>query len=147
MATLSILNSFSLPTQGRTLTGKQGTSTDSVSTAFEITVTGTTHTMIGTLATATVNTLWDDDNDFPIDWDYLYFWADQDVYLQIVSTTNVIFKILAKVPFTMTYDSLLAAADATIITGGSEPTLVDIDSIVLGNYSGSSVNYQLTLVD
>src|SRR3990167_5528841 len=141
MATLSIINNLSLPTQGNTFTGKQGLAANGFSTALTITVTGTVHSVVGSLATATVVTVYDDDNDVPADWDYLYFWADVDMYIQIIgSTTNVIFKVLAKVPFTLTYDSMLAAADTTIITGGTEPTLTDIDSVVIGNYSGGTGN-------
>jgi len=148
MATLNILNSFSLETQGRTLEGKQGSYDAATDTPMAVTVTGTNHTVIGTLATATVVTVYDDDNDAPTDFDYLYYWADQDSYIQLIgSGTNVIFKVLAKVPFTITYDSLLAAADTTIITGGTEPTLTDIDSIVIGNYSGTSMNYHFAVVD
>lgn len=148
MATLSIWNYFSLPVQGSENTGKQGSSTDAPQTSFDITVTGTIDKITGSLATATVRTLFDDDADFPIDWDYLHYWADQDSYIQIIgSATNVILKVEAKVPFVLSFDSMLAAANTTIITGGTEPTLTDIDSIVIGNYSGSTMNFTFAVVD
>lgn len=149
MATLSIINNFSLNSQGIIKEGKQGAIADGMSDALGITVTGTCHYMTGSIATATVNTIYDDDNDFPVDWDYLYFWADGIVYLQFIgSATNVILKIAATQPFVLPgYDSLLAAADTVIITGGSEPTLTDIDSVVLGNYSGTTVNYVFAVID
>lgn len=148
-ATLSIVSNFSLPTQGRTLTGKQGAATDSFDEALDITVDGQVHEVIGSLATATVVTAYDDDDDVPADWDYLYFWADQDCYIQIIgSASNVIFKVEATVPFWLSgFDSVLAAANTTAITGGSEPILTDIDSIVIGNYSGSTMNYHLAIID
>ena len=147
--TLSIRNNFRFVTQGLTLTGKQGASTETIDTDLDITVGGQVHHVIGSLATATVVTVYDDDNDTPADWDYLYFWADQDMYIQLIgSATNVIFKIEATQPFVLPgFDTLLAAADTTIITGGSEPTLTDIDSIVLGNYSGSTANYLFAVID
>ena len=148
-ATLKIINSFELTAQGVSMSGKQGLAADGMTDEYEITVAGTYHHMTGSIATATVNTIYDDDNDFPIDWDYLWFWADQIVYLQIVgSATNATFKIAAYQPFVLPgYDSVLAAADTTIITGGSEPSVTDIDSIVLGNYSGNTANYVFVVID
>lgn len=149
MATLSMISNFSLPTQGRTLTGKQGASTAGFNEALEITVSGTVHEVIGSLTTATVVTVYDDDNDVPADWDYFYFWADQDIYVQIIgSGTNAILKVEATNPFWLSgFDTILAAADTTAITGGTEPTLTDIDSIVLGNYTGTTANYHAIFID
>lgn len=149
MSVLNIWNSFSLVSNGLENNGKQGSTTDDMKSPFAITVTGTTHRVVGQLATATVVTVYDDDDDVPADWDYLYYWADQITYLQIIgSGSNVIFKIAAKQPFVLPgYDSILAAANTTVITGGTEPTLTDIDSILIGNYSGSTANYLFTVVD
>ena len=44
------------------------------------------------------------------------------------------------------YDSMLAAADTSILTS-SEPTLTDIDSVVIGNYSGGDATYLFAVVD
>lgn len=148
MATLNIINNISMTSQGSTTVVKQGTSTDDATSAFAVTVTGTKHELIGSLATATVVTVFDDDDDVPADWDYMIYWADQDSYIQFIgSATNAIFKVLAKVPFTLTYDSVLAAANTTIITGGAEPSVTDIDSIVIGNYSGSTMNFRFCVID
>src|SRR3990167_4014662 len=149
MATLSIINNLSLPTQGNTFTGKQGLAANGFSTALTITVTGTVHSVVGSLATATVVTVYDDDNDVPADLDYLYFWSDVDMYIQLIgSGSNVIFKNEASQPFVLPgFDTLLAAADTTIITGGTEPTLTDIDSVVIGNYSGGTGNYVFAVFD
>lgn len=148
-ATLEITNNFSLDSQGITKSGKQGAIADSPATPFEITVDGRVFQVTDTLATATVVTVYDDDNDTPADFDYLFFWADQDMYIQIVgSGTNAIFKVKAKTPFVLPgFDTILAAADTTIITGGAEPTLTDIDSVVLGNYSGTTANYHFAVID
>jgi len=149
VATLSILSNFSLDSQGRTVTGKQGLAADGFSEALDATVSGTVHEVIGSLATATVVTVYDDDNDVPADFDYLYFWADQDCYIQITgSGTNVIFKVEASTPFWLPgFDTILAAADTTIITGGTEPTMTDVDSVVIGNYSGNTMNYHFAVID
>lgn len=105
--------------------------------------------MVGTLATATVITMYDDDNDLPADWDYLFFWADAICYLQLIgSAGNVTHRIAAGQPFVLPgYDSILPAASTTLITGGSEPTMEDIDSIALGNYTGSTLNYLFIVID
>ena len=149
MATLSIVSNFSLDSQGRIKTGKQGAIADDPTTPFDITVTGTCHYVEGVLATAAVVTAYDDDDDVPADWDYLYFWADQIVYIQIIGPTmNVVFKVQAQVPFWLPgFDSMVAAANATAIAGGAEPTMSDIDSIVVGNYSGTSANWLLAIID
>ena len=149
MSTLSIVSNFSLDSQGRLKTGKQGAIADADTDPFDVTVTGTCHYVEGVLATAAVATAYDDDDDVPTDWDYLYFWGDQILYIQIIGPTmHVVFKVAATVPFWLPgYDSLVAAANATAITGGTEPTMSDIDSIVIGNYSGTSANYLLALID
>lgn len=149
MPTLNIKNTFELATVGgTTLTGKHGAAADDADTALDVTVTGSSHYVSTTLATATVVTVYDDDNDVPADWDYLYFWADQDCYIQLIgSGTNVILGVEAEHPFVLSRDSLLAAADTTIITGGTEPTLTDIDSVVIGNYSGTTMNYVFAVID
>lgn len=148
MATLNIVNNFEMTSQGISVTGKQGDADDGFSTAKTVSVTGTHHTVAGVLATAAVVTVFDDDDDVPADWDYLYLWADQDVYIQIIgSGTNVVLKVEAEVPFVLSFDSMLAAADTTKITGGTEPTLTDIDAIVIGNYSGNSANFLFSVID
>ena len=54
----------------------------------------------------------------------------------------------ANVPLVLPgFDSINAAANSTLITGGTEPTMSDIDSIALGNYSGSTANYTLAVID
>ena len=80
----------------------------------------------------------------------LHAWQDlNDVqHLLIGSTTNVIHRVAAKQPFVLPgYDTILAAADTTIITGGTEPTLTDIDSVVLGNYSGTTANFLFAVIN
>ena len=148
-ATLKIIDNMEVTIGGVTFRIQQGASGTNVKTADEVSVTGQCHYVASTLATATVITVWDDDNDFPIDFQYLKYKADQDSYIQIVgSATNAIFKVEANKVFSLSgFDTILAAADTTIITGGTEPTLTDIDNITIGNYSGETMNYQFMLVN
>ncbi len=147
MATLNIKNNFEMTSDGVSISGKQGDAADNDTDAFEVTVTGNSHYVKGTLATASIVTVYDDDDDVPADWVYLYLWNEVDMYIQIIGPTqSVIFKVLAKAGFTLTYDSILAAASATAISGGAEPSIVDIDSIVLGNYSGGPGRYLFAVI-
>ena len=149
MATLYMLSGFQLSSQGNVKSGHQGAATSAAQDPLAITVTGTAHHITGSLATATVATVYDDDDDLPADWDYLYFWADQDCYIQIIAgSTSVVFKVEATNPFWLPgFDACLPAASATPIAGGTEPTLTDIDSVVIGNYSGSTMNYVFAVID
>lgn len=152
MATLNIWNYASLVSQGSEKTVKQGTYTDTPQTPFALTVTGTCEDPTGSLATATVRTIYDSSTQFPATFDFTHYWADQNSYIQFVfAATNVILPVLAKVPFNLAplAASLvgLAVADTTIITGGAEPTLTNLSKVVIGNYSGSTMNYRFLLVD
>ncbi len=84
----------------------------------------------------------------PLDWLYFHYWTDQTSYIQfITAATNVIFKIGAYSPFSFGgFNKLLAAANTTPITGGSEPVAADIKKVVLGNYSGTTMNYVLSII-
>lgn len=148
MSTLNCWNYVSHDLVGGESTAKQGTTTDPPQTPFPITAAGHEYNVKGTLTTATVKTLWDEDSNFPATFLYAHLWVDQIAYLQLIAqATNVIHRLRAKVPFVLPgYSTLLAAANTTIITGGAEPTLSQIDSIAIGNYSGSTLNYHLMLV-
>lgn len=148
-ATLKILSQFTITAQGQTFADHQGTYDSATDDYLEITVSGLVFAAVGQVATATVRTLWDEDNQFPADFDYLWFWCDQDVYLQIIGQTgNVTLKVEATVPLWLPgFDQLLVAANTTLITGGSEPAVEDVDSVAVGNYSGNTANYKLYLFD
>lgn len=149
MPTLYIQNNFSLNSQGNVKSGKQGDILSSVLDPLAVTVVGQTHSVTGALATASAVTVYDDDDDVPADWVYLYFWADQDCYLQlIVAGASCVFKVKALQPFVLPgFDAILPAASATPIAGGAEPVPLDIDSVVIGNYSGSTLNYVFSVVN
>ncbi len=135
---LSITNNFSLNNQGQIITGQQGAITTAPTAAFVIATTGTSKYLEGTLATATVVTAYNAANDFPATFIYAFYWADQVSYIQLVgSATNCVLKVAA---------TQLAAASTSIITGGSEPAVETLAKIVLGNYSGVSMNYILAII-
>jgi hypothetical protein len=145
-ADLEIINTVSMETQGRTHTGKQGDYDDTAATPKTISLGGQIHSMIGSLATATGVTVWDDDDDAPTDWDYLYFWADQDCYIQLIgASTNVSLPIKAGVPFTLYGDDVLAAANTTPLAAA--PSLEAIDSVRIWNQSGNTMNFDFKVFD
>ncbi len=147
MSTLSIINNFELDSQGSIETGKQGPAAAGFDEAYDIEVDGYRHSVVGVLADDAVVTVYDDDDDVPADWDYMHVKADGTLTIQMIGPTmNAKFKIIANVPFTMAYNGLNAEANATPITGAAEPTLSDIDSIILGNYSGAPVNFSFKLM-
>lgn len=148
MATLNIWNYFSLNSQGAEKTGKQGTSTDDPKTPFALTVDGKSYQSTGQVADDAIETIWDEDSDTPTDFDFFHFWSDQDCYLQIIgATTNFIVEIEAKVPFVLSSDAILAAANTTVMTAGVAPSTEAIDSIVVSNMSGSTMNYVASIID
>lgn len=148
MATLLITNYFSLQNEGVEISGKQGSITDDPKEPFSITITGNSQQIQGTCATATVKKLWDDDESLTATITYFFFWSDQNCYLQFVSgSTNFTIQILAKVPFIMSGNTLLAAANTTDITGGATPSVAEIDHINIGNYSGNTLNFNAIVIE
>jgi hypothetical protein len=153
MANLGIVSRFEIEINGTTFAANQGESDSSPDELYSFsespTVTGLVYPFVGQVPTATVRTLWDEDSNYPVDFDYLYCWADQIIYLQLIGQTgNVTHKIRPYFPFWLCgYGSILPAANTTLITGGSEPTMEAVDSIAIGNYSGSTVNVKLFLID
>lgn len=147
-ATLNIRCSFEAEINGRTITGNHGLTTDGPTDDFAITVDGQSCYKPDQLATASVRTLWDEDSERPADFDYMFFWADQDIYLQIIgSSTNVTLKVKAKVPIILGHDEILAAANTTALSAGVTPTMENIDSILISNVSGSTANYLFFAID
>lgn len=142
MATLNIQNRFEVLAQGGLVTGREAPSALGNPPNYGLSVTGLADKQVGSLATAAVVTLWSASVGRPSSWTYFHVVADQNVDLQLVGTgSNVILALLANVPFTLGVQSLLAAASTTAITGGAQPSLTTIQSINLGNYSGSTANY------
>jgi hypothetical protein len=112
-----------------------------------VTVTGKVLQLKGTLATATVAQLWTSSL-APATFLYGHFWSDQICYLQrITAGGSIIDKIAADQPKTFPgYSACLPSASTTPITGGTEPTAVALASLYLGNYSGTTLNYALSLI-
>jgi hypothetical protein len=151
MATLNLWNYFSLDSQGGENTGKQGSIADAPQTPFPVTVTGTGLFLTGSFATATPRTIYDDSGDFPASFDFTHYWCDVNSYIQFVfGASNVILPVLAKVPFCLAPLAAnlcgIAAANTTIMTG-TEPTLTDLDKVVIAQWSGGTANYRFEMVD
>jgi hypothetical protein len=148
-ATLTIINQFLLNNQGLNQFAKQGPATGLITDAFTIPgINGTIHSRINTLATATAATVYDSANDLPATFQYLFFWSDVAMDLQLIgSATNFIVPITALVPFACAGGTLLAAANTTPITGGSAPALTAIAKAVIGNYSGGNGNYVFGVIN
>ncbi len=151
---LDILANFTMTIRGVTITGRQGTDSDAATTdPFTVSVDGDSHQEAFTLATATAMTIWDDDDDKPADFDFLFFVADQDMFLQVIaSATSFIVPILAGVPFILApkTDDLTAkclGAASTTPMSGSVPSVTEIDSIVIQNNSGSTAHGIFCVID
>lgn len=147
MATLYTNTFFEVVLQGLRTTGKQGAAANAPGEPLATTVTGLALDATGTLATAAVKTLFDANS--PVQtWSYGFLWADQICYLQLVgATTSAVFKLAATQPLVIPgYQTVLGAAATTAITGGAEPAVETVSKLVLGNYSGSTLNYRLALV-
>lgn len=145
---LNVLCNFSMTIRGKTVEGFQGTDADGVADdVFVVSVDGKTHRMDDTLATATALKVWDDDTHKPADFDFMFFVADQDMTIQVIgSATNYAQKVRAGLPFVLGYDSMLAAANTTAVSG-TEPSWEDVDNIVIQNNSGNDANYLFFCVD
>ncbi len=150
--TLKIINNFVLDSDGIQDIGKQGAIADLTTDQFsitDVTISGTIHRRKGSLATATVVTAYNASTDFPATFDYLFFWADVTMCVQVIGTaTEARFKVLKQTPFVLSgFGSIVASAGTSIITGGTEPTYTAVSKIVIGNYSGGTGNYLLNLID
>lgn len=149
MATLNVIHNIEIRTDenGVTFSAKQGAADDAATEPFEMTVSGYVHQHAGVLATATARTVWDEDSYEPNDASYIFFWSDVDMYLQVIGqTTNFVIPVEAKVPFCLSANTMLAAANTTAISG-SAPSVEAIDSIVIQNNSGGNGNYVFAVIE
>lgn len=144
---LDILSNFSMTVLGKEVVGQQGDGTDGFDDVFTVSVNGERHIMDAVLATATAVKVWDNDTHKPTAFQFLFIVADQAVTIQVVgSATNFSIKQTAGVPFVMTLDNILAAANTTDISG-TEPTWEDIDHVVIQNNSGNDMNYFVAVIN
>ena len=142
---LNVLCNFSVTIRGVTFTGKQGAGTDNILSPFVVSVDGDGHVVPFTMLNGATLTIWDDDDDKPADFDFLFVVADQNFFIQVIaSATNFIVPQLAKVPFILAPKTdaatakCLAAANTTIMSG-TAPSVTEIDSVVIQNNSGSTM--------
>lgn len=152
---IEVLNNFEMTIRGVTFTGKQGLAADGITEAFAISVDGKAHAMAFELAVDTTKTLWDDDDDLPDDFDFMFFWGDQNCFLQVIaSATNFIVPVLAKVPFILAPKidaasptaKCLGAANTTAMS--ATPSTTEIDSILVRHaIASTTMNGYFFLVD
>lgn len=141
---LNVINSFTCDIGGITYTGKQATSDDLITDPFTISITGSPLQRGGTLADSTVTTIYTAASDIPATFLYAQLWADADIYMQLIgSATHAIVKCIAYVPFTIPNGKVLGVASTTVIA--AEPTVTALSKIVLGNYSGGTCNWRLSM--
>ena len=150
---LSIVNNLDgVDITGNTFLAKQGGVADDFGEGVDVTITGYKQQVAGALATASARKLFDDDEDFPTAPLYFHFWATgswttEVVWLQVIATaTNFIVPVYAEVPWVLRGNTVLAAANTTALDGSATPSTTAIDSIILCNRSGASIDYCLTIV-
>jgi hypothetical protein len=147
LADLKVVNTISMSTQGISVDGKQGTAANPAATPLTITVSGTVHKVIGTLTSGTEVLAYDAGaTDYPATWDYMFFWCDQKCQIQLITgATEVTIEAAQYAPQVLSTGKHLASAGTG--ANSAEATLAAITSINLGQYSGSTANYVLILVD
>lgn len=154
MATLKTTCTISMSSQGITVDGKHGAASDASTTAVEMTVTGTVHERIGTVGDSAGAVMFASSgasgDDLPSAFDYLFFWSDQNVHIQLMDVANSNWAeigVTAKHPFIMSDGDILVHDSDTSAISDASATLNAIDKIVVGNSSGATANYHLILVD
>lgn len=141
---LNVINNFTLTNLNFTDQGCQGVPGDGTiaTTAYAISINGYVKRMSLSLATATALKIWDSSVDSPTTFSYLWFNADQNCYLQfITSATNFICQTVKGVPFTLSAQTILCAANTTPISGSAPSTTV-IAKIYVQQNSGNSANIE-----
>lgn len=147
-AVLKVINNFVMELNGITYTGKQGDAADDATDTMDSTVNGQIHAVATQLATGAAVTVWDEDDDVPVNFQYLFIWSDKAIYVQLIGQTSyAIVHVAAGQPFVLPgYDELKVAVSTTPLSG-TEPVMEDIDSIVIQNNSGDSCNYLVAVVN
>ena len=151
MANVNITTIIEVSGHGTVTRGKHGAVTDSIQVPKVISVTGTVHEVLGSLAATTAATIYDADADLPALPDFMYFWADQAYQLQLLTDdTEVTHSGAAEVPTILSQGGalgsigLLASAVTTNISAVA--TLAALDEITIFNTAASAMAYHLILV-
>ena len=153
-ANLDLINNLEITVRGKTISVWQGTADDSLpADVMRLSVDGNTNYQPFTIGTGVARELWNSSEDKPADFDFMFFVADQNMFLQVICTaTNFIVPVLAGVPFVLApkTDALtakaLAAANTTAISG-TAPTVTAIAKIVVQNNSGETATGFFFLAD
>lgn len=111
-----------------------------------VALSGLVYADAGTLATANAQKVYDSSVIKPATFNYLWIWCDQAWTVQLItSATNVALDQIPNVPFVMGSNRMLAAASTSAISS-SAPSTTAIATIYIGNYSGSTLNYQIAAI-
>jgi hypothetical protein len=146
---LNIVSNFQLASLGAFLVGQQGLPGGGSATTdpFLLAVNGKGEVKEFSLATATAQKMWDSSTSVFTTFSYIHFVADQNFYLQfITSATNFILVATAGIPFVMSSQSILAAANTTAMVG-TAPSVTAIAKIYIQQNSGSTANGQFSIIN
>ena len=146
--TLKTRNGFEVECNGRTLVGYQG-ETDGVDTdQFELTVDGDADYLPGTLQTADSVLVWEASNDEPATFEYFFLWADEDVYVQLISASGSVYHtVRAKQGFSLCEGTMLPGTTTTANDGSSTPAVEAILKVNVINRSGNEAHYLAAVVN
>lgn len=149
---LSVWSYWSAFIDGVKHSGKHGASDEPYTVPAEFSVDGNVHPFGGTLNDATLRALWDNDDDFPTAFKFLFFWHDGDkedntnAWLQFVGASlNYSIRIRPFVPFILGYDDMVIANNTTDLA--ADPTGETPDHINVWNANGDSIRYGGVIVD
>jgi hypothetical protein len=146
--TLKTRNGFEVEVNGRTLVGYQG-ETDGVDTdQFELSVDGDAHYNPFTLQTADSILAWEAANDNPTAFEYFFLWADQDVWVQLISASGSVYHtVRAKQGFSLPEGTMLPGTSTTANDGSSAPSVEAILKINVINRSGNEAHVLAVVVN
>lgn len=146
---IDIVDNFEMANLGFDLTGQQGVPGGGLAQTdpFVYSVNGQGQTTPYSLATATALKIWDSAINVPASFQFLFFVADQNTYLQfITAAVNFTVLAIAGIPFKLSSMNILAAANTTPMAG-SAPAVAAIAKIYIQQNSGSTSNGQFTVIN
>ncbi len=156
MANVNITTILEVSGHGTITIGKHGAQSDSIQVPKVITVTGTLGEKRSSLAASGLATLYDKATEsavIPATFNFLYFWADQDYQIQLITaSTEVTHSGAAEVPTILSEGGALGSVGLLASAGTTNNTavavLATVDEITIHNISSTTaMNYHLILVD
>ena len=147
---LDFVSNFIMTANGISLAGQQGLDGAGAQTdPFSLSVNGQGHQTPFSIPTAAVQKVWDSAIYVPSTFAFLFLVADQDLYLQVIGqASNFIVRVVAGMPFVLSNQNILAAANTTAMTT-TPPGVGLITKVYLGNtsdLSGLTANGNFTVI-